>query len=185
MSPSGGVSGTTTLRVSIEENKTGDVRTGAVEFRSLGQNYTLSVKQNYDVEAVVISDASFLAALVAAHDTDGDGILSTKEAAEVRKIECSGKNIGSMAELGEYFKEITYLDCSDNNLSELDVTALTKVVTSENKQTISYTADNGYLTFCIPDTKSITSIKDSNNFENVDSWSYVTQSVTIGAEAVV
>lgn len=66
-----------------------------------------------------------------------------------------------------------------------DVTALTKVVTSENKQTISYTADNGYLTFCIPDTKSITSIKDSNNFENVDSWSYVTQSVTIGAEAVV
>lgn len=66
-----------------------------------------------------------------------------------------------------------------------DVTALTKVVTSDNKQTISYTADNGYLTFCIPDTKSITSIKDSNNFENVDSWSYVTQSVTIGAEAVV
>ena len=127
VTPSGGVSGVTTLRVAIEENKTGDVRTGVVEFRSLGQNYTLSVKQNYDVEAVVISDASFLAALVAAHDTDGDGILSTKEAAEIRKIECSGKNIGSMAELGEYFKEITYLDCSDNNLSELDVTALTKL----------------------------------------------------------
>ena len=66
-----------------------------------------------------------------------------------------------------------------------DVTALTKVVTSDNKQTISYTADNGYLAFCIPDTKSITSIKDSNNFENVDSWSHVTQSVTIGTEAVV
>ena len=66
-----------------------------------------------------------------------------------------------------------------------DVTALTKVVTADNKQTISYTADNGYLAFCIPDTKSITSIKDSNNFENVDSWSHVTQSVTIGADAVV
>ena len=66
-----------------------------------------------------------------------------------------------------------------------DVTALTKVVTSDNKQTISYTADNGYLVFCIPDTKSITSIKDSNNFENVDSWSHVTQSVTIGTDTVV
>ena len=66
-----------------------------------------------------------------------------------------------------------------------DVTALTKVVSDDNKQTLTYTADNGYLVFCIPDTKSVTSIKDSNNFENIDSWNSATQAVTVGADSVV
>jgi hypothetical protein len=66
-----------------------------------------------------------------------------------------------------------------------DVTALTKVISADNKQTLTYTADNAYLVFCIPDTKSVTSIKDSNNFENLDSWSYTTQAVTVGADSVV
>ena len=63
--------------------------------------------------------------------------------------------------------------------------ALTKIVSDSNSQTLTYTADNGYLVFCCPDTKSITSLKDSNNFENKDSWSYITQAVTVGADSVV
>ena len=125
--PSGGVKGTTTVKLSIEENKTGALREGAVEFRTQGKKVTLIVKQNYDVVAVAIADENFLAALVAAHDSDGDGILSTKEAAEVRRIECSGKGIKAMSELATYFTEITYLDCSKNELTELDVRALTKL----------------------------------------------------------
>ncbi len=125
--PSGGVSGTTTVKLSIEENKTGDVREGVVEFRRSGTTYELTIKQNYDVEAVAIADEHFLAALVEKHDVDGDGILSTKEASEVREIECSGRGISNMSELSTYFTEITYLDCSDNELTELDVTALTKL----------------------------------------------------------
>lgn len=88
-------------------------------------------------------------------------------------------------------KSITYkfalpLFQGDSSTSTIaDVTSLTKVVSTDKKQTISYTANNGYLAFCIPDTMSITSIKDSNNFENLDSWSYITQSVTIGADAVI
>lgn len=88
-------------------------------------------------------------------------------------------------------KSITYkfalpLFHGDSSTSTIaDVTSLTKVVSTDKKQTISYTANNGYLALCIPDTMSITSIKDSNNFENLDSWSYITQSVTIGADAVI
>ena len=88
-------------------------------------------------------------------------------------------------------KDITYKFAlpmfygSSSTSTIADVTALTKIVSSEKKQTITYTSDNGYLALCIPDTMSITSIKDSNNFENVDSWLYVTQSVTIGADAVI
>ena len=125
--PSGGVKGTTTVKLTIEENKTGDVREGIVEFRTKGSSVELPVKQNYDVEAVTIADANFLAALVEKYDVDGDGILSTKEASDVRKIECQGEGIKSMAELATYFTEITYLDCSDNALTELDVTKLTKL----------------------------------------------------------
>ena len=125
--PSGGVKGTTTLKLTIEENKTGDVREGVLEFRRKGKTIELRVKQNYDIEAVAIADENFLAALVESYDTDGDGILSTKEASEIRKIECSGKGISNMSELATYFTEITYLDCSNNSLTELDVTKLTKL----------------------------------------------------------
>lgn len=125
--PSGGVKGTTTLKLTIEENKTGDVREGVLEFRRKGKTIELRVKQNYDIEAVAIADENFLAALVESFDTDGDGILSTKEASEIRKIECSGKGISNMSELSTYFTEITYLDCSNNSLTELDVKKLTKL----------------------------------------------------------
>lgn len=76
-----------------------------------------------------------------------------------------------------------YGSSSTNSISNPE--ALTKIVSNNKTQTLTYTSDNGYLALCIPDTMSITSIKDSNNFENVDSWSYVTQSVTIGADAVI
>ena len=66
-----------------------------------------------------------------------------------------------------------------------DVTALTKKVSEDEKHTFTYTADNGYCILAIPDAYTITSIKDSNNFENVDSWTHVTQSVTIGTNAEV
>ena len=126
-SPSGGVSGSTTVKLSFEENTTGDMRQGFVEFRSRSNTVRLSIKQNYDVEEVEIADEAFLALLVEKHDTDGDGILSTKEASEVRKIECHDQGIKSMTELSTYFTEITYLDCSNNELKELDVTKLTKL----------------------------------------------------------
>ena len=59
-----------------------------------------------------------------------------------------------------------------------DITSLSKLISNNSNQTVSYTASNGYCVFCIPDTLSITSIKDANNFENIDSWSYTTTSVT-------
>ncbi len=125
VAPSGGVAGSTKLRISIDENTTNDVRSSSIEFRVRDRSFTLPVKQNYDVEAVTIADEKFLAALVAKYDSDGDGILSTKEASEVTRIECAGCGIESMAELGTYFAQVTYLDCSDNNLTTLDVSQLT------------------------------------------------------------
>lgn len=173
--PSGGVSGTTTIKLSIEENKTGDVREGVVEFRRQGNTHTLPIKQNYDVEAVVIADENFLAALVEKHDVDGDGIFSTKEASEVRKIECSGKGIKSMTELATYFTEITYLDCSDNELMELDVTALTKLeyldCSGNNLSELDIQRQQKLTTFDCTDNANLTKIYVWFNFTAPEGFS--------------
>lgn len=66
-----------------------------------------------------------------------------------------------------------------------DVTTLTKIVSDKASQAITYTANNAYCVFACPDTKSVTSLKDVNGFENIDSWSSTTASVTIGSDAVV
>ena len=66
-----------------------------------------------------------------------------------------------------------------------DPTALTKVLSVETKQTLSFTCQDGFCVFAVPDAKTITNIKDQNNFVNTNDFSYVTQAVNIGSETVV
>ena len=66
-----------------------------------------------------------------------------------------------------------------------DVTALTKVLNTETKQTLSYTGTNSYCVIAIPDVKTITNIKDINQFDNTNDFSYITQVATLGTNSVV
>lgn len=127
VSPSGGIKGTSDILVMITENTTGDVRESALVFKTKNGQISLPIRQNYDVEEVMISDAAFKAYLLGAFDVDIDGILSTKEAAAVTKIEAAGHGIKDMSGLGSNFPALTYLDCSDNELTELDLTGLTRL----------------------------------------------------------
>lgn len=83
----------------------------------------------------------------------------------------------------EFVLPIFYGSSNTSTISSPE--ALTKIVSNNKTQKISYTATNAYLALCIPDTMSVTLIEDSNHFNNTDSWSYVTQAVTIGTETVV
>lgn len=127
VSPGGGVAGSTVVKIEIAENKTGDVRSTNVVFKTAAGRTTLPIKQNYDVEEAAISDAAFRSYLVENFDKDSDGVLSTKEASEVTEIKASNRGIKSMSELATYFTQLTYLDCSSNQLTELDVAKLTKL----------------------------------------------------------
>lgn len=127
VSPSGGVAGTSDITVKIAENGTGDVRETELVFTTAGGKTMLPVKQNYKVDEVVISDAAFRSALLKEYDEDGDGVLSTKEAAVIAEIKVSGCGIKAMPELNTAFKDITYLDCSDNGLTELDLSGMSKL----------------------------------------------------------
>lgn len=138
VSPSGGIAGETTLKVTISENNTGDVRETALTFRYGSSKLSVPVKQNYLIEEVEIADAAFKAYLLENYDVDGDGVLSSKEAEAVTKIEASGLGIKDMSGLAAKFPNLTWLDCSDNELTELDLTglqALTYLDCSGNKLT--------------------------------------------------
>lgn len=124
VSPGGGGTGVSDITVKIDENKTEDVRETELVFTTRDGRQSLPVRQNYKVDAVHISDPAFLSCLLKAYDEDGDGILSTKEASEITEIKASGCGIKAMPELNTVFKDITYLDCSDNELTELDISQL-------------------------------------------------------------
>lgn len=129
VSPSGGVAGSSTIRVTVDENKTGRPRETNLVFRTgTGTSkQLLPVRQNYLVEAVTIADPAFRDYLLSAYDSDKDGVLSSLEAAAVTRIEAPGLGIASMAELNDHFRGVTYLDCSDNALTELDFAELTRL----------------------------------------------------------
>ncbi len=127
VSPGGGGKGASDITVRIDENKTGDVRETELTFKTKNGSKSLPVKQNYKIDAVNISDPAFKSYLINAYDVDGDGVLSTKEAADIKEIKASGLGIKAMPELNTIFKDITYLDCSDNELTELDLSGMTSL----------------------------------------------------------
>ena len=61
-------------------------------------------------------------------DTDGDGVLSADEIAEVTYIDCSYSEIGSLEGI-ENFTALEYLYCNGNKLTELDVSGFTELTT--------------------------------------------------------
>lgn len=127
VTPSGGSAGSTTVKVTIAENKTQTVRESGISLRSSNISKKVTVSQNYKVEAVTIADPGFLKALLKSYDSDADGILSTVEAAGITRIEASGYGIKAMPELKTLFPGLTYLDCSNNDLVEIDINTLTKL----------------------------------------------------------
>ena len=66
-----------------------------------------------------------------------------------------------------------------------DPTALTKVLSEDKSQKLSYTVTNGFCVIAIPDTLNITKVLDQNGFDNTADFSYVTQAVTLGTATVV
>jgi len=59
-------------------------------------------------------------------DTNGDGILSPREAAQVTVIDVTGMNIKSLAGI-EHFTSLSTLWCKENRLTTLDISNLRRL----------------------------------------------------------
>ncbi|MEC5158221.1 DUF7619 domain-containing protein [Chryseobacterium sp. MP_3.2] len=73
-----------------------------------------------------IPDANFKQYLVSEFDTSGDGEIQTSEALAVTSISCSSKNISSMEGI-KSFSNLQILNCSSNNIVNLDLRSLNKL----------------------------------------------------------
>lgn len=86
------------------------------------------------IDEMNFPDANFRA-LIQNYDTDGNGALSDIEIAAVTTIDCTNQQIVSLQGI-EYFTNLTHLDCSNNQLSNLDVSWNTNLIslTCRNNQ---------------------------------------------------
>lgn len=88
-------------------------------------------------EYIVFSDKPFETYCLETWDLNGDGRISRYEAQRVRSIDCSGRGIASLFEIGE-FENLESLDCSRNEIVTLDVSSLarlTELDCSQNRLT--------------------------------------------------
>ncbi len=78
-------------------------------------------------QTVTIPDANFKAALIEdGVDTNNDGEIQVSEAEAVTEIDVSNENINSLEGI-QYFINLTYLDCSYNDITALDLSSTTKL----------------------------------------------------------
>lgn len=98
-------------------------------------------------------------------DTDKDGKLSMQEASVVEVINVKGKGITSLKGL-EYFINLKTLDCSENEISSLDIsgnTSLTSLYCNQNKIKALDLSKNIRLQRLISYDNDIVSLDVSNN----------------------
>ena len=98
-------------------------------------------------------------------DHDNNGWLSPDEIAAVKWINCSERQIEKLTGIG-YFTALTYLNCSDNQLTELDVRknkALTYLDCSDNQLTELDVSENKALTYLDCALNQLTKLDVSDN----------------------
>lgn len=99
-------------------------------------------------------DEAFVRYIKETIDKDNDGYLSEREISEVTKMDVSKRDIKSLQGI-DIFTELITLDCSGNQLLELDVTTLANLRTlicNNNKCNITVNGDNCFsLPMKLPD----------------------------------
>lgn len=128
-SPTGGIKGETSVKLSIEENKTGNERHTSLMVKYGSHKMEIPVRQHYKVEPVKVENKSLLAALLKVLDNDSDGVLSTKEIEGVVSLDVSDSGLTDISEMGRLFPSLESLDVSGNRLTEIDIQMLPKLKT--------------------------------------------------------
>ena len=125
------------------------------------------------ITAANFPDSVFLAYISSDLDINHDGVLDEYEVTRTdggtdrTVLDVHGKGISSLEGI-KYFTEITSLNCTDNNLTALDVSANTKLTTvicsSNDLDTLDVSA-NTELTYLDCSANALTSLNVSSNTE--------------------
>jgi Leucine-rich repeat (LRR) protein len=110
------------VEISISANTETEPRNAVITVTADDKIVDVEVKQNGKViiPGIEIGDEKFKRYLVENFDADGDGEISTGEAETVTVMDCSGKEIESLAGL-EHFVNLDVLNCNSNLLTKIDL----------------------------------------------------------------
>ena len=117
------------------------------------------------IDAEHFPDEAFRQYVIESCDTDKDGNLSNEEIAEKTQMYVSWRGIQTLKGV-EYFTALTYLDCSGNELTELDMsnnTALTSLNCWDNQLTSLDMSKNVSLDALYCSLNQLTKLDVSNN----------------------
>lgn len=163
-SPMKGDSGVHTITIKALENTTPLERSATVTLKSgkVKQNITVTQKINTNVH---FEDKAFKACIVDKYDKDRDGEMSEQEALAITHLDIRNKDLESLKGIG-YFTNLITLDCSSNNLTELDIsnnTKLTDLKCGRNKFVMLDLSKNTELTAIDCTYSQLTSLDLSKN----------------------
>ena len=124
------------LQVSVNENETEEIRKGGFDVIAKDENgaelarVSVAVIQNPKSGlvdgAIMFEDPIFEGFMLEDFDLNGDKVLTVQEVENVRELELENLGINSVEGI-QYFKNLEYIDVSDNNIKKLDVSGLTKL----------------------------------------------------------
>ena len=144
--------------VLAEEGITGDVQTDEVSVEGADA-------AEVSIDATNFPDENFRSYVSDEFDSNKDGKLSGEEIGDVNIIYVSESGIESLKGI-EYFSALTYLDCSYNQLSNLDVSqniALTELECQENQLSSLDVSKNTVLDRLVCKSNQLTDLDVSKN----------------------
>ncbi len=136
-----------------------------------GANWTKDAGASYSTRCLYINDINFpdanFRAIVtgSAIDTTDDDVLSDSEIQAVASLDVSSQSISNLKGI-EHFTALTGLNCSNNQLTSLDVSKNTALITlfcNTNQLTSLDVSKNTALTFLDCGINQLTSLDVSNN----------------------
>lgn len=122
-SPRSGESGTTTILVEVTENVEETPRSCSITVGAADKSINIVITQKPKIEAVPFTNDIFGKYCLENFDENKDGLISLGEAGHVTTINISGLGIASLDDLA-YFFQLQNLDCSNNNITCLDLSKL-------------------------------------------------------------
>ena len=151
---------TSTFNVTVSGMTTG--QNGYIEKKD---NQSAPVVADVPIDEAHFPDEIFRSYVLSNFDTDNNGILSSEEVGKVTEINVYSRNISSLQGI-EHFISLLHLDCSINQLTELDVsknTALKRLCCEHNKLTFLDIGKNTSLLYLDCDDNQLTELNVSKN----------------------
>ncbi len=118
-----GYAGETSVSISVAENNNLAVRNATLRISSVTYVKEIKVAQSFFIQEVDIEDERFKSYVKENLDVNDDGIFSLDEAANLNSIDISALGITSLKGI-ENFTALEILNCSDNELTEIDLSSL-------------------------------------------------------------